>query len=121
MKTFLMILILAVLAGCHDIETVDLTKGASKVKIFRKNDPPPSCEEIRPFSAVSGSGCGAFGDVGSYEATYNRFRNMVDEMGGNAGLIENEIPPHPAPGCYVNEYVMNGVAYKCPEEALTRK
>lgn len=120
-KTFLMLLMLAVLVGCHDIETVDLVKGANKVKVFRKTDPPAACEEIRPFSVSSGNGCGALGDPGSYEMAYNMFRNAIFEMGGNAGLIENEIPPHAEPGCYSNAYTMNGVAYKCPEEALTRK
>ena len=121
-KLIVMGLMLFVIVGCRPrVDTVNLVDGASKIKIFRKTDPPASCVEIRPFSAVSGSGCGMLGSPGSYEATYNTFRNTIVDMGGNAGLIENEVPSHPAPGCLVNAYVMNGVAYKCPEGVLTVK
>ena len=122
MKLIIGVVVLVAVIGCVPrVETVNLVAGANKIKIFRKTDPPAACEEIRPFSVTSGSGCGALGSPGSYEAAYNLFRNSILESGGNAGLIESEIPPHAVPGCGVNAYVMNGVAYKCPETVLTNK
>lgn len=108
-----------VVAGCAPhLEVVQLNEGANMVKVFRKVDPPSSCSEIAPFTAVSGNGCGALGNPGNSTAAYATFKNMVVGMGGNAGLIVSEIPPVPVPGCWVNEYVINGVAYKCPDSVL---
>lgn len=121
MRSLILAATLIIMAGCaRNAEIVKLDAGADKVKVFRKSDPPASCTEIRPFSATSGSGCGALGSPGNFEGAYNTFRNLVVQMGGNAGLIENEVAPHPAPGCYVNTYLINGVAYKCPDAALGR-
>lgn len=105
---------LIALAGCAPrFQSVPLMTGAETVKVFRKTDPPKECQELQPFSVRTGEGCGAFGTLGSYDATYNSFRNRVFALGGNAALLESETPSHPAYGCYVNEWVMNGVAYRC--------
>jgi hypothetical protein len=105
-------------AGCHDIKTVNLVDGAEKIRVFRKSDPPASCIEIQPFSVASGDGCGGFGSPGDFSAAYNTFRNKIYEMGGNAGLIQNEIAPHKEGTCFVNAYTINGIAFKCPVAAL---
>jgi len=119
MKKIIILLALAGLVGCAPrIQTVDLIQGAESVKVYRKSDPPSSCVEIRPFTAVNGEGCGRMGTMGGFEPAYNTFKNMVVELGGNAGLIVKEVPNHPEPRCYVNAYTIDGVAYKCPPDAM---
>lgn len=119
MKKFILIVVVVMLAGCHApmVSVIEPVEGSSSVKIFRKTDPPASCEEIAPFSAVSGNGCGALGNPGSAVMAYIMFKNYIVGVGGNAGLITEEIAPKPVQGCWVNEYVINGVAYKCPKDA----
>jgi len=128
MKKLIVAVVVAMLCvGCvPKVETVNLIEGADKVRVFRKSDPPASCVEIKPFSVVTGSGCGALGSIGGFEASYNLFRNNIVQMSGNAGLIQNEVPPHSQPygnpmggPCFVNAYLINGVAYKCPVSVLT--
>jgi hypothetical protein len=115
--------VLTICTGCggYSPVPVNLSPDAAKVKVFRKTDPPVSCIEIKPFTATDGHGCGRMGTPGTYEGTYNTFRNMVVEMGGNAGLIMSEREPMSRPDCYENTYSMNGVAYKCPREVLDKK
>ena len=114
MKVFIIIMLSIVTTGCvRHASTSSLEAGAEKIKVYRKSDPPSTCVEIRPFSATNGNGCGLLGSMGSFEGAYNTLRNTVIQMGGNAVLIENELPPHAAPGCYVNTYLINAVAYKC--------
>ena len=99
MKRQLLTLTVVMLAGCAtiEVETVKLVDGASKVRVFRKSDPPASCVELFVFSVTTGRGCNASGLIGSFDASYNRFRNTVVQMQGNAGLIQNEILPHLIP------------------------
>jgi hypothetical protein len=122
MKRLILLAVVAVIAsGCGPSKTAKLLDGAKEIKTFRKVDPPVSCIEIEAFSVVSGKGCGGLGRPGTYQDAYNKFRNQVILFGGNAGLIESDSPPHAAPGCYVNSYVINGIAYKCPEDVIYKK
>lgn len=115
----LVVAILVGATGCvPPTATVYLMEGAGDVKVFRKTDPPAICREVGAFTAVTGHGCGLFGLPGNYTATYNQFRNQVVQLGGNAGLIEHEIPPHAEGNCGVNAYVMNGIAYNCPQSVI---
>ncbi len=52
---------------------VNLTNGAEQVRVV-KGDPPPDFREVGPIEVAHGSGCGGFGEKGSYEGrtTFSR-------------------------------------------------
>ena len=87
------------------------TPGASAVTTGT-DDPAAGLVEIGPIEASHGSGCGAFGAGGSYEGAYRVLRNRAAEMGATYVKILSEEPPHAAGGCFVNAYVIRGLAYR---------
>ena len=105
----------AVGAGCANVPIIRLFEGAEVVEVLPGEAVPPRCETIRPVAVAHGSGCGGFGHKGDFPNAYNAFRNAVYSAGGNAGVILERSGPRPTPGCYVNEYRIEGLALDCPE------
>jgi hypothetical protein len=73
----------AVLVGsaCATAEIPPVQGPAAAVKIG-KSDPTPDMQEIGPIEARNGSGCGAFGELGSYDGALAVLRNNAATMGG---------------------------------------
>lgn len=116
---FFTLLAIIILINCASTTPpVILTQNAEFVKVFRMNDPPIACREIIPIEVYDGEGCGAFGAPGNYANAYNKFRNKVIEVGGNAAQVQSETPPHSEPNCYVNAYYMRGIVFKCPDSLI---
>ena len=89
----------------------ELTADAERVRI-QKGDAPRGYAEIGPVSAIHGSGCGGFGERGSYEGAYAVLKNRAAELRADFVRIDVAVEPHPTPQCFVNEYAIRGVAYR---------
>jgi hypothetical protein len=120
MNKIILIPSLILLASCASTAPkITLLDDAKNIKIFRKVDPPISCNEITTIVVSHGNGCGAFGAVGNFDDVYKAFKNEVVNNKGNAALLQSETPPHSSPNCWVNEYVMRGIVYACPVEVIS--
>lgn len=108
------------LTGCvTTAPPISLQPGAETVKIFRNDDPPVSCKEIKVVEVSHGNGCGGFGAPGNLEGAYNMFKNATISADGNAAILQSESPSGVMVGdCYKNDYTIRGVAFSCPASAL---
>ncbi len=97
--------------GCVTVPDVQLRDEASIVKVA-KSDPAGNYKELGPISASDGDGCGGFGYQGSYERAVILLKNRAYEMGGDFVQIYSMIEPHLLPGCFVNQYTINGTLFK---------
>jgi hypothetical protein len=103
--------IVLVLAGCVAAPPLAITPGSESVRVG-SNDANPGDEEIGPVTATHGNGCGGFGFRGSYEGAVVELKNKALAMRADYVQILTLREPHSEPYCYVNEYVINGSAYR---------
>lgn len=99
------------LSGCVTIPQVQLKEHADAVKVA-KADPANNYKELGPISASDGDGCGGFGFQGTYERAVILLKNKAYEMGGDFVQIYSMVEPHLVPGCFVNQYTINGTLFK---------
>lgn len=82
-----------------------------------KGDPADNFTQIGPVTGLNGSGCGAFGRMGTYEGAVTNIRNKAAQMGADYVQIMVIKEPHQTYNCYVNTYQINGTAYKKTKES----
>lgn len=100
------------LTACGGVAAnTQLVPGAAEVRTG-KSDPPEGFVEIGPIEAVHGTGCGAFGKLGTYEGAYSVLRNKAAEMGATYVRINTMTEPHSEASCYNNTFVIRGTAYR---------
>jgi len=99
-----------ILASCV-ANAVPLTPGGQAV-LARKSDPPRGAQEIGPIEVTHGSGCGGFGEKGTYEGALALLRNRGARMGADYVQIMTMTQPHSEVGCFDNSFVIRGIAYK---------
>lgn len=108
-----------VLMSCNaTAPKITLLPEAQSVKIFRNDDPPIACREIKPVEVAHGDGCGGFGALGNYEGAYSMFKNAVITLGGNAAILQSDVAPGLRGDCFVNAHTLRGVAFYCPQSSL---
>lgn len=101
---------IVVLQGCASKAVIPID-GTDRVKVV-KSDPPSNYKMIAPITATDGSGCGAFGSVGSYNNAVMLIKNIAYQMGGDYVQIYTMEAPYFRPGCRVNTYTISGTLYK---------
>ena len=79
-----------------------------------KADPPFGTPQIGPIEGSNGSGCGAFGTVGTFEGAMIDLKNRAAAMGANYVQIFTFTEPHHGGGCYVDAFVIRGLAFRLP-------
>lgn len=79
-----------------------------------KNDAPPDAVELGPIEAAHGSGCGSWGQRGTFEGAMFQLRNVAAMRQANYVMLVSTVEPHFEPGCHNNEFVIRGVAYRIP-------
>lgn len=104
------ILGLVVIAGCATASVPRLSPAAQEVRTG-KGDPPGEMQELGPVEATNGSGCGGFGERGTYEGAMVVLRNKAASLGATYVQIFTMSEPHREPGCHVNAFVIRGTAY----------
>lgn len=101
--------------GCGGRAAVPpLSAGAQEV-VIRKVDPPVACEEVGPIQGIHGRGCGLYGKRGSYEGAYTALRNLAVQRRADYVRLDSESEPHLEGQCFVNRFVLRGVAFRCRE------
>jgi hypothetical protein len=105
--------LLAVLVGpaCVTAEIPPVQGPAAAVKIG-KADPTPDMQEIGPIEARNGSGCGAFGELGSYEGALAVLRNNAATMGADYVQIFTMREPYSDGRCRHNDFTIRGIAFR---------
>jgi hypothetical protein len=104
-------ILLGFVSGCVTAEIPPVSNAASKVTI-RKGDPSDEYQEIGPLTATNGSGCGGFGELGTYEGAMAEMKNRAAAMKADYVRLDLAKEPYLAPNCRVNEYILRGVAFK---------
>jgi hypothetical protein len=84
---------------------------ASNVKIG-KSDPTDNYAEIGPITAVDGSGCGLYGNRGTYNRAMVILKNEAYQAGGDYVQIITLTEPHLRGDCFANAYTINGTLFK---------
>lgn len=109
-RNVIIIVFSAFLFGCS-APPVKMSDGGMTVKVG-KSDPTDNYTEIGPVTAIDGKGCGGFGYKGTYDRAVIQLKNKTYEIGGDYVQIFTIREPYPSPGCFVNEYKINGTAFK---------
>jgi hypothetical protein len=103
--------LVGIVGGCATADIPAVSNAASKVTI-RKGDPSDEYQELGPLTATNGSGCGAFGELGTYEGAMAEMKNRAAAMKADYVRLDLAKEPYLAPNCRVNEYALRGVAFK---------
>jgi hypothetical protein len=105
--------LLAVLVGsaCATAEIPPVEGPAAAVKIG-KSDPTPDMQEVGPIEANNGSGCGAYGALGSYEGALAVLKNKAATMGADYVQIFTMREPYSDGGCRHNDFTIRGIAFR---------
>jgi hypothetical protein len=98
------------LASC-EAAPVAVAPEAKQVTVA-KADPPPGSREIGPLEVRHGSGCGGFGEKGTYESAMAELRNQTAQKGGNYVQIMTMTEPHSEHGCFDNRFIVRGVVFQ---------
>lgn len=104
-------LLIGFVGGCATADIPALSPVAQKVTI-RKGDPSDDYKEIGPISVSNGSGCGGFGELGTYEGAMAEMKNKAAAMKADYVRLDLAKEPYLAPNCRVNEYILRGVAFR---------
>jgi hypothetical protein len=73
---------------------------------------PPSARPLGPVTATSGRGCGLSGEEGTRERALALLREEVASEGGDYVQITSMVTPHLENGCYANQIVLRGQAWR---------
>ena len=73
---------------------------------------PPSARPLGPVTAVHGRGCGLSGEHGSRDQALALLREEVASEGGDYVQITSVVTPHLENGCYANQIVLRGQAWR---------
>ncbi len=73
---------------------------------------PFSARPLGPVTATSGKGCGLSGEQGSRERAVALLREEVASEGGDYVQITSVVTPHVENGCYRNQFVLRGQAWR---------
>lgn len=73
---------------------------------------PFSARPLGPVTATSGRGCGISGEQGSREKATALLREEVASEGGDYVQITSVVTPHVENGCYANQFVLRGLAWR---------
>lgn len=103
------------LLGCAS-SSPTLLPGAADVLLL-DDEPGAGMESLGPIQATNGAGCGVFGQRGDALGAEFEIRNAAARVGADAVWIVRRVPPHTTPGCAVNEYTIEGIAYRRLESA----
>jgi hypothetical protein len=98
------------LAGCAAAQVAP-TPDASRVTIGT-SPPQGPYEQLGTITATHGGGCGLYGARGSLEGAYTILRNKAAQLGADYVQILRLSEPHVVPGCSVQAFVLDGLAYK---------
>ena len=91
---------------------VQMTPDAERVLVGR-TDPADNFELIGPITAQDGSGCGMYGQRGSYDNAVVSLRVKAAQMGASYVAIITITQPHRANQyCFANAYSISGMAYR---------
>jgi hypothetical protein len=104
------------LAGCIEADLPQLTTAGQAVATG-KSDPAPGTRDLGPIEASNGSGCGAFGTKGTFEGAMIDLKNRAATLGANYVQIFTLTEPHHGGGCYVDAFVIRGLAFRVPNAA----
>jgi hypothetical protein len=77
---------------------------------------PPSARPLGPVTATHGKGCGLSGEQGSREQALAILREEVASEGGDYVQITSVVTPHIENGCYANQIVVRGLAWRVAPE-----
>ena len=120
MRQLTALIVIVMIHGCAATAAppVTLASGADSLRIFQNDELPSECQEIATVEVTHGEGCGGNGKVGNRDGAFNSFRNEVVAKGGNAAVIQSEVPPHAMPFCYMQEFKMRGFGFTCPNQPV---
>ena len=90
-----------------------LMPGAETVRTGT-SDGAPDAVELGPVEVSHGSGCGGFGEAGTYEGAYTLLKNRAVQAGANYAKITQQVPPHSENGCFVQAFVIRAILYREP-------
>jgi hypothetical protein len=105
-----LILFPLLLIGCFaTAATPALLAGSERIRIGKSD--PAGLVELGPIEAVHGSGCGGFGEKGTYDGAVTVLRNEAARMGASYVEIFTLTEPHSETGCFDNRFVIRGTAW----------
>ena len=73
---------------------------------------PPTARPLGPVTATHGRGCGLSGEQGSRDQALALLREEVASEGGDYVQITSVVTPHLENGCYANQIVLRGQAWR---------
>lgn len=114
--TAILLSMTAALSGCA--ERPRLHEGADQVHVA-KNDPPAGSVYVTEISAQDGSGCGLWGQKGTYANAVTVLRNEALKVGADYVQIMGRDTPNLEYGCYDNSYRIDATAYRTPNAPPT--
>lgn len=116
MRTIAVLFSIALISGCA--ERPRLHEGADQVHVA-KNDPPAGSVYVTEISAQDGSGCGLWGQKGTYANAVTVLRNEALKVGADYVQIMGRDTPNLEYGCYDNTYRIDATAYRTPNAPPT--
>jgi hypothetical protein len=108
-KLWIFLLLVLTILGCST--SIDRNRAAIPVVVSNH----PVAGAAKSFGLVvgtDGSGCGLLGRKGNKENSIYNLKVNAHALGANFVHVTKETPPHSIQGCAVNEYVIEGNAYK---------
>ena len=114
-KIIILILAIVCISGCAGPK-IKLSQYGQQVKVG-KSDPTDNYSDMGSITAVDGSGCGAIGYKGTYDRAVILLKNKASLKGGDYVQIYTLTEPHFRPGCFDNEYKINGTLFKKMSES----
>jgi hypothetical protein len=78
----------------------------------RRAPPPHEARALGPLEGWDGSGCGAFGDRGTFQGALNRLRVNAAAIGADYVELVSLTEPHREPFCYDQTFIIRGFAYR---------
>jgi hypothetical protein len=108
--------IIALLSSCGGKASVEPLSAEATAVTVRKGDAPPGSQEVGTIEGEHGSGCGAFGEKGTYEGAMNALREKAVSLGADYVALISVTEPHRSGECFDQRFTLRGLAYKVANE-----